>query len=102
MSAVVSDAARRDMAELVRRYLDRADTDDHRAAIMNLAGLLRHATAYAAALTREIEHYAAEARDALARVADLQSALDEVLLDNAALQARIQELEAELFASRDD
>lgn len=81
-----SDDLLREMAALVRRYYATAATDDHRTAIVNLAGLLRHATSYAAALAREIEHYVAEARDAQAEVDELQETLDAVLLDNVALQ----------------
>lgn len=82
MSAVVSDATRRDMAELVRRYLDRADTDDHRDQLVNLASLLRHATAHNAALSGAVEHQVAELRDA-------QAALDILVQENARL-ARVQ------------
>lgn len=82
MSAVVSDATRRDMAELVRRYLDRADTDDHRDQLVNLASLLRHATAHNAALAGAVEQQVAE-------LCDAQAALDILVQENARL-ARVQ------------
>jgi len=82
VSAVVSDATRRDMAELVRRYLDRADTDDHRDQLVNLASLLRHATAHNAALAGAVEQQVAE-------LCDAQAALDILVQENARL-ARVQ------------
>lgn len=63
------------IAMMVDRYYQHAATADQEAAIVNLASLLRHASAFAGALCREVEHYAADAREANERAREAQDRL---------------------------
>jgi acetyl-CoA carboxylase alpha subunit len=79
-----SKALAHNIAHLVDRYFQNA-TESDRGAITNLAGLLRHATAYTAALTRELEEWAKaesaaldERDEALRLVDELTEELDQL------------------------
>lgn len=74
------------MALLIDRYYGMAAGCDQEAAITNLASLLRHASAFSAALCREVEHYATDARDAREQARDLQDRLVDLAEDNVRLK----------------
>lgn len=86
----------REVAALVDRYYSTARTDSDQAAIVNLAGLLRHATAYTAALTTEIAHYASDAAEARDEADEANRAYGELAEENGGLRLRVEELEAAL------
>lgn len=90
---VTSIEARRAMAKLADRYLLEA-TPDHRTQVVNLMAMLRHALAYADAVTREMEHYAAEANEA-------RDQRDEAIVARDEMRAVLEEVRDDLAAMRD-
>lgn len=85
-------------ARLLERYLHDAADGDQRAALLNLANLLRHSTAMCAAFGSEVHHYESEALDEWTRADGLQQKLDATEADLADAAARIRELEGQLAA----
>lgn len=73
------------IAMMVDRYYAAAADADQEAAIVNLASLLRHASAFASALSREVKHYAADARDANERAREAQDRVVALTEENAKL-----------------
>ncbi|AVO21349.1 hypothetical protein PBI_MEGABEAR_39 [Mycobacterium phage Megabear] len=63
------------IAVLIERYYANAADATQEAAITNLAGLLRHASAFNAAVCREVEHYATEAREAREALQDARTTI---------------------------
>lgn len=103
-----------DIGRLVGHYLHHADADHH-AALSNLADLLWHSGQYAAAMSRELHHWASAADDAdTARreavealevlrdsdIGEVQQRNQELFEDNGRLRARVSRLEAQLAEAR--
>lgn len=82
------------IARLVDRYLHDAADADQRAALINLASLLRHSTAMCAAFGSELHHYESEAVDEWWRANALQELLDAAQSDLDAARDRVAELES--------
>lgn len=100
---------------LISRYLHNANDEDQHAALSNLADLLWHSGAYAAAVSRELRHWAAAAdesddkaralQDELdslrdTQVGEVQAHNDELFEENGRLRAQVRRLETSLALTR--
>ncbi|QFG09069.1 hypothetical protein I5J49_gp41 [Mycobacterium phage ThulaThula] len=85
--ATDAKAAAKGLARLIDRAYTAVSSDDDRAVIENLAGLLRHVSSVNVALATEIQHYAADA--------------EQVRDERDELKAQVDELEAELEELRE-
>ena len=99
---------------LIDHYCAHADEDQH-AALTNLADLMWHSGQYAAAVSRELHHWAAAADEADDRARALQDELEalrdsdigavqahneELFTENGRLRVQVRRLESELAQAR--
>lgn len=81
------------IAALIDKYYSQAADDDQRTALTNLAGLLRHCSGFATALSRDVEHYAHEAEDSYELLCIAEDRVVDLVGEVQALRRQLEAVE---------